>query len=38
MRGPNRPVFDLIELLNADDQERLHTYAKYGRAGAAAQV
>lgn len=38
MRGPNRPVFDLIELLNADDQERLHAYAKFGRAGAAADV
>lgn len=38
MRGPNRPVFDLIELLNADDQERLHTYATFGRAGVAAEA
>lgn len=38
MRGSNRPVFDLIELLNADDQERLHTYAKFGRAGVTAEA
>ncbi len=31
MRGPLRPVFDLVELLDADDQERLHGYAVRGR-------
>ena len=31
MRGPTRPVFDLIELLNIDDQARLHHYAIHGR-------
>lgn len=31
MRGPTRPVFDVIELLNADDQARLHGYALEGR-------
>lgn len=33
MRGPSRPVFDLIEILDVEDEERLRTYAKYGRAG-----
>jgi DNA modification methylase len=33
MRGPIRPVFDLIELLNTDDQARLHDYAIHGRPG-----
>lgn len=33
MRGPARPVLDLIELLNSDDQERLHMYALQGRTG-----
>jgi site-specific DNA-methyltransferase (adenine-specific) len=32
MRGPTRPVFDVIELLNEDDQARLHGYALEGRA------
>lgn len=31
MRGPTRPVFDVIELLNADDQARLHGYGLEGR-------
>lgn len=31
MRGPTRPVFDVFELLNADDQVRLHGYAVSGR-------
>ncbi len=33
MRGPTRPVFDLVELLNIDDQERLHQYAIHGHPG-----
>ena len=36
MRGHQRPVFDVVELLNTDDQRRLHAYARYGRAGAPA--
>lgn len=36
MRGKNRPVFDLVELLSTDDQARLHAYAQHGRAGAPA--
>lgn len=35
MRGPGRPVFDVVELLNADDQARLATYAAFGRDGVA---
>jgi len=31
MRGPGRPVFDLVELLNIDDQARLRRYAARGR-------
>ncbi len=31
MRGSTRPVFDVFELLNADDQARLHGYAMNGR-------
>lgn len=31
MRGEGRPVFDLVELLNADDQARLRGYAERGR-------
>jgi len=31
MRGAGRPVFDLVELLNTDDQSRLHGYATHGR-------
>lgn len=31
MKGPGRPVFDVIELLDAGDQERLRTYARQGR-------
>ena len=31
MRGPLHPVLDLIELLNTDDQARLHEYAVHGR-------
>ena len=33
MRGPTRPVFDVVELLNIDDQARLHGYATHGRPG-----
>ena len=32
MRGPTRPVFDLIELLNSDDRSRLAGYGLDGRA------
>jgi DNA modification methylase len=31
MRGESRPVFDLVELLNADDEKRLCIYAARGR-------
>jgi DNA modification methylase len=31
VRGPGKPIFDLIELLNPDDQDRLHSYAVGGR-------
>ena len=31
MLGPGRPVFDIVELLNADDQARLRNYATFGR-------
>lgn len=31
MRGAERPIFDLIELLNTDDQARLHRYAVGGQ-------
>ncbi len=31
MRGPSRPVFDLVELLNTDDRSRLCHYAVHGR-------
>ena len=31
VRGPGRPVFDLIELLDAEDQSRLRSYAVGGR-------
>ena len=31
MRGPNRPVLDVIELLDRDDQARLQGYAIHGR-------
>jgi hypothetical protein len=31
LRGPDRPVFDLVELLNTRDQERLRDYALRGR-------
>ncbi|MGQ0616125.1 MAG: DNA-methyltransferase [Acidimicrobiia bacterium] len=30
LKGPGRPVFDLVELLNTDDQERLRAYALRG--------
>ena len=33
MRGSGRPVFDLVELLNGDDQARLHNYASLGFPG-----
>ncbi len=33
MRGASKPVFDLVELLNTDDQTRLHEYATHGRPG-----
>jgi DNA modification methylase len=32
MRGPSHPVFDLVELLNPDDQSRLRGYAVQGHA------
>lgn len=35
MRGEDRPVFDLIELLNSDDEARLRTLATQGRTGTA---
>jgi DNA modification methylase len=38
MRGAARPVFDLVELLNPDDQARLRTFAKYGRASASVRA
>lgn len=31
MRGPSHPVFDLVELLNADDRSRLGHYAVHGQ-------
>jgi hypothetical protein len=31
LKGPGRPVFDLVELLNTSDQERLRVYALRGR-------
>lgn len=31
VKGPGRPVFDLVELLNSKDQNRLRTYALHGR-------
>lgn len=31
MRGEGRPIFDLVELLNDEDQKRLRAYATYGR-------
>ncbi len=31
MRGQDRPVFDVIELLNPDDEARLRTLATHGR-------
>jgi hypothetical protein len=30
LKGPGRPVFDLVELLNVRDQERLRDYALRG--------
>lgn len=30
MRGANRPVFDLVEILRTEDQARLHEYAVHG--------
>jgi DNA modification methylase len=35
MRGPDKPVFDVIELLDPADQARLHAYAGQGGAGVA---
>lgn len=32
LKGPGRPVFDLVELLNTRDQERLRDYARGGHA------
>ena len=34
MRGPDKPVFDVIELLSVEDQARLRDYAQRGRAAA----
>jgi site-specific DNA-methyltransferase (adenine-specific) len=31
LRGPGRPIFDLVELLNTADQQRLRDYALHGR-------
>ena len=31
MRGPGRPVFDVVELLVDADRDRLHRYACHGR-------
>ncbi|MDQ6928539.1 MAG: site-specific DNA-methyltransferase, partial [Actinomycetota bacterium] len=31
LRGPGRPVFDVVELLDTDDQARLRNYALRGR-------
>ncbi|HET8931060.1 MAG TPA: site-specific DNA-methyltransferase [Acidimicrobiales bacterium] len=31
VRGHDRPVFDLVELMNEDDQTRLRAYAVHGR-------
>ncbi|MCU0270722.1 MAG: site-specific DNA-methyltransferase [Acidimicrobiales bacterium] len=31
LRGPGRPVFDLVQLLDADDHARLRAYAAEGR-------
>ncbi len=36
LTGPGRPVFDLVELLNPRDQERLRGYAQAGPPGATA--
>jgi hypothetical protein len=30
LKGPGRPVFDLVELLNTDDQARLRDYGLRG--------
>ena len=31
MSGPGKPVFDVVELLDTEDQARLHRYAQHGR-------
>ncbi|MBA2624153.1 MAG: hypothetical protein H0U89_00860 [Acidimicrobiia bacterium] len=31
VKGPGRPVYDLVELLDGEGQVRLHTYAVEGR-------
>ncbi len=33
LKGPGKPVFDLVELLSSQDQDRLHGYARRGRTG-----
>ena len=33
VRGPGRPVFDVVELLSADDEARLSRYGHVGRVG-----
>ncbi len=38
VRGPDRPVFDVVELLNIDDQARLRRYATHGRSASDRQV
>ncbi|MCB0997069.1 MAG: site-specific DNA-methyltransferase, partial [Acidimicrobiales bacterium] len=38
MRGPDRPVFDLVELLNPEDQGRLRSYATHGRGAILDQL
>jgi len=38
VRGPDRPVFDVIELLRTDDRARLLAYAQHGRSGAAPEA
>ncbi len=36
LRGPGKPVFDVVELLRIEDQARLREYAQQGRAAAGA--
>ena len=36
MRGADKPVFDVVELLSVEDQARLRRYAHDGRGAADA--